>query len=262
MRLLFLLALLALASPARAETLCPEHFADGEPPALANARLGVGARALCFEAFAVLHSGATRTPLYSAEHLTAARIAAARETPRVSSFHAEPALPPEEQATLADYARSGWDRGHMAPSGDMPNDQAQQESFSLANIVPQAPQLNRNLWEGMESAIRTLTVRQGELYVVTGPIFQGTDLQALNGRVIIPTHTFKAVLDPLRGRAGAYVALNVNDPTWRVVSMAELQQLTGFDVFPTLPARAKLAALRLPSPAPTARPFQRSQEPR
>lgn len=253
MRLLFLLAILALANPARAETLCPEHFSDGEPPELVNFRLGVGARALCFEAFAVLHSGETRTPLYSAERLTAARIRAARETLRDSSFHAEPALPRKEQAALADYARSGWDRGHLAPSGDMPNDQAQQESFSLANIIPQAPYLNRNLWEGMESAVRTLAVRRGEIYVVTGPVFQGAELRALNGRVIIPTHTFKAVLDPRRRQAGAYVAVNDNDPTWRVVSMAELQQLTGFDVFPALPARAKLAALWLPAPTPTNR---------
>lgn len=257
MRLLFLLVLLVLAGPARGDTLCPEHFAGGQPPALANPRLGIGARALCFEAFAVLHSGATRTPLYSAERLTARRIRAARETPRDSSFHAEPALPQDEQAELADYARSGWDRGHLAPSGDMPNDHAQQESFSLANIIPQAPQLNRILWEGMESAIRTLAVRRGELYVVTGPVFLGAELRALNGRVIIPTHVFKAVLDPRRRQAGAYVALNVNDPAWRVVSMAELEQLTGLDVFPTLPARAKLAALRLPAPTPTARTSRR-----
>ena len=256
MRLLFLLAVL-LAGPARAETLCPEQFFGGEPPALVNPRLGVGARALCFEAFAVLHSAATRTPLYSAERLTAERIRAARETPRDSSFHAEPALPEDEQAELFDYARSGWDRGHLAPSGDMPNDAAQQESFSLANIIPQAPQLNRNLWEGMESAIRTLAVRRGELYVVTGPIFGGAELRALNGRVIIPTEVFKAVLDPRRHQAGAYVATNDNDPSWRVVSMAELQRLTGLDVFPTLPAQAKLSALRLPAPTPTARHFRR-----
>lgn len=253
MRLLLLLVILALGGSAQAVTLCPEHFAGGRPPVAANPRLGVGARALCFEAFAVLHSGATRTPLYSAERLTTKRIRAARDTPRDSSFYAEPALPPDEQATLADYARSGWDRGHLAPSGDMPNDRAQQESFSLANIVPQAPQLNRILWEGMESAIRTLTLSRGELYVVTGPIFEGAELKALNGRVVIPTHIFKAVLDPWRRQAGAYVALNVNDPDWRVVSIAELQRLTGFDVFPTLPAHAKLTALRLPAPTPTSR---------
>ncbi len=251
-----LLAFLLLAGPARAFAPCPGHFAAGQPPRITDPRLNEQARALCYQAFAVLHSGLTRTPLYAAERLTARRVRAARDTERDSSFHAEPALPPAERAELADYARSGWDRGHLAPSGDMPNPDAQQESFSLANIVPQAPELNRGLWEGAESAIRTLAERRGELYVVTGPMFQGRQVRALNGRVLIPTGMFKAVLDPRRGQAGAYVMPNVERPGWRVVSLEELRRLTGFDVFPTLPARAKQAALRLPTPRPT-RPYRR-----
>lgn len=257
MRLLILLLLAALSRPAWAAGPCPEHFAAGQPPALANPRLAAEARTLCYEGFAVLHSGASRTPLYAAERLTASRVRAARGIERDSSFHAEPALPSGERAELADYARSGWDRGHLAPSGDMPNPWAQQESFSLANIVPQAPELNRGLWEGAESAVRTLAERRGELYVVTGPVFEGRQLQALGGRVLIPTHIFKAVLDPRRRQAGAYLAANAERSGWRLVTMAELRRLTGLDVFPALPARAKETALRLPNPRPS-----RPQRPR
>ena len=138
----------------------------------------------------------------------------------------------------------------------MPNPWAQQQSFSLANIIPQAPELNRGLWEGAESAVRTLAAQRGELYVVTGPVFEGGRLAALDGRVLIPTHVFKAVLDPRRRRAGAYLAPNVERGGWRLVSMAELRRLTGLDVFPGLPARAKQVALRLPNPRPT-RPYRR-----
>lgn len=217
LRRLSLLAILLLSGPARAAVPCPEHFAFGQPPALTDPRLAGGARALCYQAFAVLHSGATRTPLFAAERLTARRIRAARGIERDSSFHAEPSLPPAERAELADYARSGWDRGHLAPSGDMPDSEAQQESFSLANIVPQAPELNRGLWEGAESAVRTLAVRRGEIYVVTGPVFEGAQVRALNGRVLIPTSVFKAVLDPRLRRAGAYLAPNVEGAGWRLV---------------------------------------------
>ena len=251
-RLTLLLLLAALCSPQPARSTpsaCPQDFAGGQPPALLNQRLAAGARALCFRAFAVLHSAATRTPLYSAEHLTAAGLSDARSLPREGEFHPEDALPPGERAELRDYARSGFDRGHMSPSGDMPTPEAQQESFSLANMVPQAPKLNRGLWEGIESAVRKLAERQGELYVVTGPIFQGAELQQV-GDVIVPTHVFKAVLDPRRGLAAAYVAKNVDDAPWAPISMAQLADLTGLDVFPALPASAKSAMLRLPKPTP------------
>ena len=238
----------------RAASLCPEHFAAGQTPALVNLRLAAGARTVCFDAFAVLHSAATRTPLYAAERLDAAGIRAARRTPRNGEFHAEPALPPHERAELADYALSGLDRGHMAPSGDMPDAASQQQSFSLANMVPQEPRLNRGLWERIESAVRDLAVRRGELYVVTGPVFAGRRLATV-GDVLVPTHVFKAVLDPRRRSAGAYVATNNDAPTWRVVSMARLAELTGIDVFPKLGWRARTFVMRLP--APDGRPTRR-----
>lgn len=243
-----LAVLLGCAGQALAAS-CPNHFANGQAPALLNPRLRPGSRALCFIAFAVLHSAATRTPLYSAEHLTAERVADARGLPRDSEFHPEPQLPENERAELDDYARSGFDRGHMSPSGDMPNAEAQGESFSLANMVPQAPQLNRGTWERIERAVRGLARRTGDIYVVTGPVFRGAELQKV-GNVIVPSHVFKAVLDPARGQAAAYVAKNVDASPWAVVSMSQLADLTGLDVFPTLSDAAKRTPMRLPAPAP------------
>ena len=237
----FLLAAPVLAAPA----LCPEHFARGQAPDV-PLRLAAGARAVCYHAFAVLHSPISRTALYSAERLTAARVRAARQTPRESEFRTERALPPDERAELSDYARSGFDRGHLAPSGNMPDAESQQESFSLANIVPQAPALNRGLWEGIESAVRTLALKEGALYVVTGPIFAGSDLEAV-GNVLVPTSLWKAVLDPRRRRAAAYLVENRDGTGWRSISMAQLRRLTGITVFPG----ASPWRLRLPNPAPT-----------
>jgi endonuclease G len=236
-----------LGASAQAEAIgCSDQFVGGIAPVLVNPRLAQQTKPLCFHAFAVLASGITRTPLYSAEHLTADRIGAAHGVRRVNLFHPEGRLPSEQRAEISDYARSGYDRGHMAPSGDMPDEESQAESFSLANMVPQAPKLNRGVWEEIEHAVRDLALREGSLYVVTGPLFRGQDLQALKGRVLVPSDTYKAVYDPARQGAGAYVCTNTNEPVCHEVSVAELQQFSGIDPFPALPATVKSVAMPLP----------------
>ncbi len=248
---MFPLALLALAAPAPAVAqapACPGFFPGGQPPALLNPRLAQRSTLLCNRAYAVLASGVTRGPLWSAERLTVASLAAARDTPRQGEFHPEARLPRADQAQLDDYRRSGYDRGHMAPAGDMPDEQAQQQSFSLANVVPQAGALNRGPWAGIEDAVRDLAVRQGELYVVTGPAFEGQALASIGRGVLVPSSTWKAVHDPRAGGTGAYVCGNTTTPACDTVSVAVLSRMVGVDPFPSLPARVKQTAMPLPPP--------------
>lgn len=96
--------------------------------------------------------------------------------------------------------------------------------------------------------MRKLAQRDGEVYVVTGPLFQGETLQRLHGRVLVPTGLFKAVYDPKHQAAGAYVVPNAEGQDWRAVSIAELARISGIDVFPALPPVAKEAAMALPDP--------------
>ena len=120
-------------------------------------------------------------------------------------------------------------------------------TITLANVVPQNSTLNRGLWENIEVAVRDLAERDGELFVVTGPIFAvGSD--TLRGRVRVPTAIFKAVYDPRLQQAAAYVANNARGATYRVVSIAQLREMTGIDVFPSLPQAIKQRAMDLPAP--------------
>lgn len=227
---------------------CPTLFADGRAPALTNPKLADRAVPLCFEAFAVLHSGVSRTPLYAAERVTRRSVSAARRVERADAFHDEDRLPEEDRASLADYVRSGYDRGHLAPAGDMPSAPAQAESFSLANIVPQNRALNRGLWAAIEESVRRLATERGEIFVVTGPIFEGRSVGAIKGRVLVPTQLFKAIYDPRTGEAGAYLAPNKAGAEWRAVSLAALRDTAGLDVFPALPEAAKARTMALPEP--------------
>ena len=126
---------------------------------------------------------------------------------------------------------------------------AQKESFTLANVVPQSSGLNRNLWEWIERSVRNWAVRAGELYVVTGPVFRGVNLQALNGRVLVPTLIFKAVYDPGSRRASAYLVNNADDTGFESISVQQLAALSGIDVFPSLPSDIRSAVTPLPAPS-------------
>ena len=119
-----LLILLSPVAAAAQETSCLQFFPAGQPPALVNPKLGQRATLLCNDGYAVLASGVTHGAVWSAKHPTAASLAQARGIRREGQFHADDRLQVADQAQLADYRRSGYDRGHMTPSGDMPDEHA------------------------------------------------------------------------------------------------------------------------------------------
>lgn len=225
---------------------CSRVFADGRPPAIGRS---ADNRLLCFRAYAVLHSARTRTAVWSAEHLTRAAVDAARELPRDSDFYEEPRLPRNERGSLSDYGRgAGFDRGHLAPSGDFGDKESQAESFSLANIIPQHPFSNRRTWSHIETSTRRLVRKVGAAYVVTGPAFI-RDAGTLRGRIRVPDFVWKAIYVPGIG-AAAYISRNDATPAYSVVSIGELAHFVGVDPFPSLPEAMRMNPLDLPPPTP------------
>ena len=231
-----------------AATQCPQHFASGVAPTITNPKLQARTQEVCFEAFAVLHSGISRTPLYSAEHLTGLNLQEARQLSRKDSFHAESALPAQDRAELEDYARSGYDRGHMSPNADFANRSAQAQSFSLANMVPQVHANNAGIWAGIEGATRQLAMDEGEVYVVSGPAFIGNDLQRI-GNVLVPTHIWKMVYSPKQQRAAAYVITNDETRAYSTVTVSELEKMVGIRLLPGLSQTVRDAGMDLPPPS-------------
>ncbi len=201
---------------------------------------------LCFHHYAVGYSQETMTARWSAERLIAGAVEAGWTIGRAEDFHAEPRLAAEPHPELSDYRHSGFDRGHLTPSADMPDAVSRDESFSLANIVPQDPTNNRHIWSDIEQTVRRLARRNGAIYVVTGPIFAQTP-DRINGGIAVPAALFKAVLIPGQG-AAAYVSENSPARNWRVVSIDDLTQLAGVDPFPSLDPVARRNPVELPVP--------------
>jgi len=225
---------------------CPSHYVDGRLPEIRNPKMNAATTELCYGVFGVMHSGITRTPLWSAEHLTAENIQAAKNLSRENTFHTESRLSPLARAELSDYARSGYDRGHMAPNGDMPDRRSQHESFTLANMVPQDADNNRHVWAGIEAVVRKLAQKEGDLYVITGPAFIGGDLQKV-GKVLVPTHLYKLVYSPRQRAGAAFFIENRADADYVTLSIAQLESKIGIDLLPSLSAANKNAVLRLPN---------------
>ncbi len=190
-------------------------------------------RELCYEAFAILHSGTNKTPVFVAERLTRASIEGANEK-RTNKFFADARLPRSERAELSDYKGSGYARGHMAPAGDMSDPTAMAQSFSLANMVPQNPTQNSGAWSKIEQDTRRYVLRaKGNVFVITGPVF-GPDSQTIGAnRVRVPTHLFKLVYDESTGKAWAHWQSNSEDArAGRPISYGELTQRIGMELLP------------------------------
>ncbi|SHM72419.1 endonuclease G [Duganella sacchari] len=224
---------------------CPTHYVDGRLPEIRNAKMNVATTELCYGVFGVMYSGITRTPLWSAEHLTAQNIDAAKNLSRENSFHPEPRLAPGTRAELTDYARSGYDRGHMAPNGDMPDRETQHESFTLANMVPQDAENNRHIWAGIEGVVRKMAQKEGDLYVITGPAFIGGNLQKV-GNVLVPSHLYKLVYSPRQRAGAAFFIENRSDASYDMLSIAQLEDKVGIKLLPSLSTAQKEVMLRMP----------------
>ncbi|AQV96410.1 endonuclease [Cupriavidus necator] len=229
---------LSFTAPVQAATdfdRCPQFFAQGAIPQVRSQNLKP--RALCFDAFAVLHSGTTKTPVYVAERLNAEQVADAQDEERTNRFFADARLPRAERAELDDYKSSGYDRGHMAPAGDMPNATAMAQSFSLANMVPQAPQNNRKSWAGIERATRKYVRRaKGDVYIITGPVFGASAPTIGADRVWVPKYLFKLVYDQTTHRAWAHWIENSDSArAGRPIAYRELVKRTGVEFLPGVP---------------------------
>lgn len=229
---------------------CPQFYVDGAGPRVLNPVALERLRLLCFSNFGIGYSALSRTPLWSAERLSAALLQNAKGLKRVNAFHEEERLAPDDRAWLRDYARSGYDRGHMSPSADQPTELAQQESFSLANMVPQNPNNNRHLWEGIESATRALAKSSGPIFVITGPLFIGEHIEQLHRRVLVPTHIFKLIYIPAKKAAGVYLVDNQDTSEYSVISVAQLNKMARIDFLPSLSEQQKQSKMALPTPTP------------
>lgn len=136
----------------------------------------------------IAYDARTKNPIYVLERLHLQPSSNNKKSANRSnhSFHEPRLIPQHHRPRNGYYRNSGFDRGHMAAAANYSNhdDSKMKDSFSLANVSPQHPTMNRVVWSTLESMTRTLlknvaNIENSEssnkkstfkqLFVITGP---------------------------------------------------------------------------------------------
>lgn len=219
--------------------------------------------------YALQHSARLKIPLWVCERVDAAQLTGPLPRPKNEPFKPEPTIAKNRRAELEDYKKSGYDRGHQAPSADQTVDQTlQNETYYLSNMAPQLPELNREVWRLLEEQIRDWAVARGSAWFITGPLFYDPaeeDPATADGlvehenigpgAVAVATHFYKIVVagTGAQRRAIAFVFEHREyEKPYRfdqqIQSIDWIEERTGLNFMPNLNPADELALEAAPSP--------------
>ena len=145
-----------------------------------------------------------------------------------------------KSASYRNYKKSGYDRGHLVPAGDMRFDlNAYNDTFFTSNIAPQNHEFNAGIWNRLEGKIRYWTSKYGDLYVITGSILKPNLPKIGKEKVAVPEYFYKIILDNNKEKPKAIAFLMPNKPSEKalykyVVSIDQLEKMTHIDFFAKL----------------------------
>ena len=207
--------------------------------------------------YALAYNNTTREPNWVSWNLTTADTGSSG---RSDNFFQDTTLPAGfYQVLTTDYSGSGYDRGHMCPSGDRTVTVADNEAtFFMSNMIPQTPDNNQGVWANFESECRSIAAAGNEVLIISGPGgFAGTTIAS---GVAIAGFTWKIAVAVPNGSGTALSRLTtttrviaikipntagVRSTPWQnyITTAAQLETDTGYTFFTDVPATVA-AALR------------------
>lgn len=134
--------------------------------------------------FTVGYSDTYRNPLWVCYHLFATCPCDPRDRDGIG-FRNDP----RTYTSVTDdfnWSMSDMDHGHNAPNAAISTcygTQAQDETYLLTNISPQHKDLNRNIWQRLESLVLDYADVYGEVWVITGAIIDSANVALLDAPV-------------------------------------------------------------------------------
>ena len=227
----------AKKAPAKPSTKTFKIPANTEIPRLKEKRQE---QVIKHEGYTVSYNSEYRIANWVAYELTATE-AKSKKTERSNKFVSDPQVK-GATAMNEDYTRSGYDRGHLAPAGDMKwSAKAMRESFYLSNICPQKPKLNRGIWKDLEEQCRLWALDNGSLLIVTGPVITGDMKRLGKNKVAIPKSFYKVLCyyteKGYKGIGFLFENRDYKDNSLKsmVIPIDSVEKVTGSDFFPSIP---------------------------
>lgn len=159
---------------------------------------------------------------------------------RNDKFKPDPLIT-KNSASLDDYKKSGYDRGHLAPAADMKwSEDAMRESFYLSNMSPQDKSFNRGIWKKLEEQVRDWAITNKAVYITTGPILESNLPTIGPNKIPIPKAFYKVILDYTQPEIKAIGFIIPNQGSSLplssfVHSIDEIEKQTHIDFFSKVP---------------------------
>lgn len=110
------------------------------------------------------------------------------------NFYPDFSIPVKYRSLPDDYTRSGYDRGHMANHADFDySANLVYLTYSMSNIVPQNPELNRGSWAKLEKFERRVARVYGSINVVNLITYSNNPQRIGRSKVAVPDGFYKMI---------------------------------------------------------------------
>jgi len=208
------------------------------------------------------YNATKQEPNWVCWHLDASNIGTSGRSNNFAGFAGLPTGDFAVQSDSYDYAVYGFDRGHNCPSADRTSStSANNATFLMTNMIPQAPNNNQQTWGNLENYIRSLVTTGYEAYIIMGTY--GTGGTGLYGpfntityskysaeKINVPSNVWKvAVILPVGNGDLARVSastrvISVNTPNinsinsnWKlyITTLDAIEKATGYTLLSALP---------------------------
>jgi len=271
----FVLVIMQFAAAARATIGTTLQSQLGNPSSATSVATATTNYLITRPQYALSYNNTTREPNWVSWNLTSADVGTSG---RSTNFFQDTTLPAGfYQVLTSDYSGSGYDRGHMCPSGDRTITEADNEAtFFMTNMIAQSPDNNQGVWANFESECRSIAAAGNEVLIISGP--SGYAGATIATGVAIAGYTWKiAVVVPLGSGTAVSRITNttrviaikipniagVRSTPWQnyITTAGQIESDTGYTFFTELPAsvatalRAKIeGAAPVGSPSITTQP--------